>query len=282
MSEDVEMVVTCAPEGCPVEAQPSELEQVVLNLAVNAGDSMRRGGRLTIDVRSVASAAVAHENMSTHPGPLAMLTVSDTGSGIDPETVPHIFEPFFTTKPVGEGTGLGLATVYGIVTQCGGSVMVSSRVGEGSSFKVCLPRFSGHETGKESVESAPENHDGSETILLVDDSAPLRKMLSVALSRSGYCVLEASDGVQACEISKSHPGPIDLLITDIVMPRMGGTELAKTIVQDRADIALVFTTGYAADNYAIPNEPLRRIATIQKPYRIDELLRVVRNILDKE
>jgi len=282
LSEDVEMVVTCAPEGCPVEAQPSELEQVVLNLAVNAGDSMRRGGRLTIDVRSVASAAVAHENMSTHPGPLAMLTVSDTGSGIDPETVPHIFEPFFTTKPVGEGTGLGLATVYGIVTQCGGSVMVSSRVGEGSSFKVCLPRFSGHETGKESVESAPENHDGSETILLVDDSAPLRKMLSVALSRSGYCVLEASDGVQACEISKSHPGPIDLLITDIVMPRMGGTELAKTIVQDRADIALVFTTGYAADNYAIPNEPLRRIATIQKPYRIDELLRVVRNILDKE
>jgi signal transduction histidine kinase/ActR/RegA family two-component response regulator len=281
LPEDIELVIHCSREACPVEADPSQLKQILMNLVVNAGDAMPKGGNLTIDVRTVTLDDEVQQDASLKRGPWEMLTVSDTGSGMDADTVAHIFEPFFTTKPVGEGTGLGLSTLYGIVHQCGGTVLVSSKPGAGSTFRVYLPSSLEDVVTKAAVGSTLQRLSGNETVLLVDDSAPLRKLMLELLSRQGYSVLEAADGILALEVSKNYPGIIHLLITDMVMPRMGGTELAKRIVQDRPGIALIFVTGYAADTCAMPHYPAGRTAIIEKPYKAATLLHSVRRMLDE-
>jgi len=281
LKEDIEIVVHCGQEACPVKADPSQLKQILINLAVNAGDAMARGGSLTIDVRTVELAEEVREYASMKTGACVLLTVSDTGSGMDAETLAHIFEPFFTTKPVGEGTGLGLSTVYGIVKHAGGAVLASSRPGAGSMFRVYLPRSSDDVAKPAVFERDPKRLTGTETLLLVDDSAPLRKMTREILSRKGYSVMEAADGIQAWELSKSYDGKIHLLITDIVMPRMGGTQLAEHIMQERPDIAVIFLSGYAADKYPLPDHAPGRIATLEKPCSIDAFLRAVRGKLDE-
>jgi len=282
LPEHIDMTVSCSLGSCTVEAQLTQIEQIVLNLVINARDAMPMGGALRIDLRNEEPTDAVHHDMPSEPGAWMMLTVSDSGTGMDAETIEHIFEPFFTTKPVGEGTGLGLTTIYAIVKQCGGAILVSSQPGLGSIFKISLPRSSEPVMAKRSVNFATDVSAGSETILLVDDSGPLRKLMHSSLTQKGYSVLEAADGVEALQISKNCDGPIDLLITDIVMPRMGGTELAEKIMQDRPDTAVVFTTGYADDMYDIPLRGSERITTIQKPFRIDMLLRTVRAVLSEE
>lgn len=281
LTEDIEMVVYFPQERCPVMADPSQLKQVPINLAVNAGDAMTKGGTFTIDVRTVEIVEGDQQHASMKPVTCEMLTVSDTGSGIDAETLAHTFEPLFTTKPVGEGTGLGLATVYGIARQSGGDVSVSSRPREGSTFKVYLPRSSDAIASKVVVERNLQRLAGTETVLLVDDSAPLRKMIMEVLSRKGYSVMEAVDGIQAWELSKNYTGVIHLLITDVVMPRMGGTQLAEHIMQERPDIAVIFLSGHAADKYPMPKHARGRITAIEKPCAVYMLLQGVRRVLDE-
>jgi len=281
LREDIEMTVRCAPDACPVEADRSQLKQVLINLVVNAGDAMPRGGTLKIDVRAAELTDQEQQNLFIKPGACEMLTVTDTGSGMDAMTVAHIFEPFFTTKPVGEGTGLGLSTLYGIVKQCGGAVSVSSTPGVGSIFKVYLPRSSNRSNREGELDRRPQRLVGTETVLVVDDSAPLRELLRGILSRKGYTVLEAADGLLAWELSRNYPGIIDLLITDMVMPHMGGTELAEHIIHDRPNIALIFVTGYFSEKPLMPDYALGRIAIVEKPYKPDALLQTVRRILDE-
>ena len=281
LPSDIEIVIHTAHEACPVDADPSQLKQVLINLVVNAGDAMPHGGSLAIDVRTVELADGVQQDASIKPGPYDLLTVSDTGSGMDAATVAHIFEPFFTTKPVGQGTGLGLATIYGIVHQCGGTVLVSSKPGAGSTFEVYLPRASDGVVEKGNDGHSLHKLTGTETILLVDDSAPLRKMMLGVLSQKGYSVLEAADGVTALELSRNYAGTIHLLITDIVMPRMGGVELAEHVVRERPEIGVIFVTGYATDKYVLPLQSRERITTIQKPYGTDALLHIVRGMLDE-
>ncbi len=277
LSEDIEIAVRCSPEICPVKADPTQLQQVLLNLAVNAGHAMPRGGSLTIDVRTVE--LEKQQSTSLARGQYEILTVSDTGSGMAPEIISHIFEPFFTTKPLGEGTGLGLATVYGIVKQSGGEILVTSKPGTGTIFKVYLPRSSEDMTVDEPVHRSVQRLTGSETILLVEDSAPLRELTREVLSLKGYSIIEAADGVLALELSRNYVGTIHLLITDIVMPRMRGTDLAERVVQERPDIAVVILSGYTAGavpRYTRPD----RITNLEKPCTSDTLLRTVRQVLD--
>jgi len=281
LPSDIEFLIHTTKEVCSVEADPSQLKQILINLVVNAGDAMRHGGNLTIDVGTAAVTDELQQDASLKPGQFNLLTVSDTGSGMDAETVAHIFEPFFTTKPVGAGTGLGLATIYGIAHQCGGTVLVSSSPCGGSTFRVYLPRSSKDVLEKSTTDRGIHRLAGTETILLVDDSAPLRNMMLGVLSQKGYSVLDAADGVTALEISRNYAGTIDLLITDIVMPRMGGVKLAEHIVQERPDIGLIFVTGYATDKYVIPQQRAGRTTTLEKPYGTDALLRIVRGMLDE-
>ena len=281
LPSDIEILIHTTEEVCSVEADPSQLKQILINLVVNAGDAMRHGGNLTIDVGTTTVTDELQQDASLKPGQFNLLTVSDTGSGMDAETVAHIFEPFFTTKPVGAGTGLGLATIYGIAHQCGGTVLVSSSPGGGSTFRVYLPRSSKDVLEKSTTDRGIHRLAGTETILLVDDSAPLRNMMLGVLSQKGYSVLDAADGVTALEISRNYAGTIDLLITDIVMPRMGGVKLAEHIVQERPDIGLIFVTGYATDKYVIPQQRAGRTTTLEKPYGTDALLRIVRGMLDE-
>jgi nitrogen-specific signal transduction histidine kinase/ActR/RegA family two-component response regulator len=278
---DVQVEVQCSHQPCPVKVDPGRLQQVVLNLATNARDAMPGGGKLTIEVRSVELDEYYVQN---HPaitaGCYQMLAVSDSGSGMSPEIQAHMFEPFFTTKPIGKGTGLGLSTIYGIVKQGGGDIWVYSEAGVGSVFKVYLP------CSREAVESAqplrsrPPLLGGQETILLVEDSEPLRELAREMLARVGYVVLEAADGVEAIHVSDSHPGEIHLLMTDVVMPRMRGPELAKRILQLRPHTAIVFLSG-DTEEAASQMEDASRITLIEKPYTADTLLQTVRQLLDE-
>jgi two-component system, cell cycle sensor histidine kinase and response regulator CckA len=281
MREDIELEVHYSAEICPVKVDLSQMQQLVLNLAANARDAMPSGGNVTIDVQSVElDETYTHQHPSMAPGRYEMLVVSDSGVGMDRETVAHIFEPFFTTKALGKGTGLGLATVSGIVKQNGGDIRVDSEPGIGSIFRVYLPRSAEAVERTERVRQSPQKLSGNETILLVEDSAPLRKLTRELLSREGYVILEAVDGVDALKVSEQHPGRISLLITDIVMPRMRGTELAIHITAQRPDIAIVYLSGYIEDAVARLSDS-RRIAILEKPYTSDTLLRTVRQSLDE-
>jgi PAS domain S-box-containing protein len=279
LGEDIELEVHLAEEECLVKVDPGQLQQVFLNLAANARDAMPNGGQLTIEVRTVElDEAYTKQHPSIKPGRYEMLAVSDTGTGIDAETAAHLFEPFFTTKDIGKGTGLGLATVYGIVKQSGGDVWVYSEPGVGSIFKVYLPRST------EQVEAAPRvqqkegDLNGTETILLVEDSTGLRQLTREILSKAGYAVLDAADGIEALELAKSYTGQIHLLITDIVMPRMRGTELATKFVGQRPDVGVVFLSGYSEEAMSrIPG--VSRIAILEKPYTTESLLRTIRQSL---
>jgi PAS domain S-box-containing protein len=281
MREDIELDVHYSAELCPVKVDLGQMQQLLLNLAANARDAMPNGGNVTIEVRTVeCDERYAQQHTLSAPGRYAMLVVSDSGVGMDRETVAHIFEPFFTTKSLGKGTGLGLATVSGIVKQNGGEIRVDSQLGVGSIFRVYLPHSAEAVELKKSVRQSPEKLSGDETILLVEDSAPLRQLTRELLSREGYVILEAADGVEALEVSEKHKGRIHLLITDIVMPRMRGTELAARIATQRPDIAIVFLSGYADEAVGRLDGP-RRIAILEKPYTSDTLLRTVRQRIDE-
>jgi len=262
-----------------VTTDPGQIEQVLLNLAVNARDAMPQGGRLTIHARNVdldETDKKKHDPVT--PGRYVLLAVEDTGCGMDPKTQARIFDPFFTTKEVGKGTGLGLATVYSIVKQSRGYIWVYSEVGQGTIFKVYLPRADRAIRPHKQKEEELTALEGSETILLAEDSESLREMAREYLESIGYTVLDANSGTQALERAKNFEGRIDLLLTDIVMPEMGGPELADQIVSLRPEIKVIFTSGYTGDLIA-GHAPLDPVTFIQKPYRPKALARKIREVL---
>ena len=277
---DIRLQTSMAPHLSPVKADPSQMEQVLVNLVVNARDAMPNGGTVTIETADVeldASYASSHDGV--RPGSYVMLAVTDSGIGMDASTRARAFDPFFTTKPPGKGTGLGLSTVYGIVKQSGGSVEVYSEPARGTSVKVYLPRSDERADRHSPARGVPGTPNVHATILLVDDDPHVAAASRRGLERAGYVVLSASNGREALEVAERHRGRIDLLVTDLVMPEMGGRELARRLVEVRPDIHLLFTSGYTAEamNQQAILEP--GDAFLGKPYSPDGLLRRVHEIL---
>jgi two-component system, cell cycle sensor histidine kinase and response regulator CckA len=276
IGEDIELKISPRSELGRIKADPGQMGQVIMNLAVNARDAMPQGGTLAIETDEVeVDEAYARHRPPLVPGSYVMLTVSDTGIGMDAETQAHIFEPFFTTKEVGKGTGLGLATVYGVVQQSGGYIWVESEKGKGTTFRVYLPRQSG---GFDELPAEPiweESPAASGTVLVAEDEKDVREIVRDFLCLSGYTVLEAPDGAHALEIARHHEGPIHLLISDVVMPHMSGHELAARIGELRPETRMIYMTGYA-ERLPPPNtESIEGTVTLTKPVTRAALIRAV-------
>jgi len=281
IGEDIALVTVLAPTLGHVKADPGQIEQIIMNLAVNARDAMPHGGRLTLETANVDLDAVyARKHVEARPGPHIMLALSDTGIGMDPKTRARIFEPFFTTKGPRKGTGLGLAMVYGIVKQSGGNIWVYSEPGQGTAFKIYLPRI------EEPIESAQGRSAlapplrGIETVLLVEDEDAVRDLARDILQARGYTVLEARHGAEALRISEQHPGPIHLMLTDVVMPEMTGRVLADRLAALRPETKILYMSGYT-DNAVVHHGVLDPgTVFLQKPFTGAVLARKVREILD--
>ena len=280
LSEDIELIAELDPTVSRVKVDPGQLDQVLINLVVNAKEAMPRGGRLTIETRNATVDEATAQRHALFPGRYVVLAVGDSGTGIAADTLPYIFEPFFTTKETGKGTGLGLATVYGIVKQSGGWIWVTSDVGHGTTFTIFLPAVDGPST----LPVAPitgENPRGVETVLVVEDEDSVRNLTCHVLRTQGYNVIEASNGTAALVACEQHLQPIPLLVTDVVMPRMGGPELAGRLKQLHPDIKVLYTSGYA-DAALVEHELLASTTwLLQKPFSPGELTRKVREVLDQ-
>ncbi len=278
IGEDIELDTNLTQPLERIKADPGQVEQVIMNLAVNARDAMPDGGKLTIQTAGVQWHPPSHIKME--PGRYVLLTVSDTGMGMDDQTQARIFEPFFTTKEAGKGTGLGLATVYGIVTQSGGTIQVDSQPGNGTTFKVYLPHV---EVWREESDSntAPDSvENGSETVLLVEDETGVRSLARDILQRNGYNVLEAQNGKEALQIVQQHTAPIDLLLTDVIMPHMNGYDLARQLSNLRPAAKVVYISGYA--NKALNRNGGEEAGEnfLQKPFTPNVLAHKIRSTLD--
>ncbi|HWP85069.1 MAG TPA: response regulator [Terriglobia bacterium] len=281
LGEDIEIVLSLEPALGKVKADPAQIDQILMNLAVNARDAMPHGGKLTLATANTElDQGYASQHAGVQPGPYVMLAVSDTGIGMDKETQAHIFEPFFTTKEPGKGTGLGLAMVYGIVKQSGGNIWVYSEVGRGTTFKIYLPRLDAAVPAAAEETLPPAVLTGSETILVAEDEAMLRELARELLAGAGYTVLEAANGEQAIEVCQGHSGPVHLLMTDAVMPRMSGLELARRIRALRPGVTVLYVSGYADE--AILRDGLMEpgAAFLQKPFSREALLRKLRETLE--
>lgn len=282
IGEDIDLVTRPDPALGRVKADPGAIEQIILNLAVNARDAMPEGGKLIIETANVElDESYARLHVTVQPGPYVMLAVSDNGMGMSPETQAHIFEPFFTTKGEGKGTGLGLSTIYGIVKQSGGNVWVYSELGRGSAFKIYLPLVEEALTPVEASTSEDASRQGSETILLVEDDEGIRKLVSGILLEQGYTVLVTRNGLEALKISEQHDDPIHLMLTDVVMPQMTVRELTERLAQMRPETRVLYVSGYTDDaivHHGVLGEGMN---FMQKPFTVDALLRKVREVLDK-
>jgi PAS domain S-box-containing protein len=282
IGEDITLATKLSPDLRQVKADPGQIEQVLMNLAVNARDAMPKGGCLTIET---ANAELDESYARTHPdakpGHYAVLAVSDTGCGMDKETMARIFEPFFTTKGPSKGTGLGLATVYGIVKQSGGYIHVYSEPGHGTTFKVYLPLTGEEASAVESKPSAPAPT-GKETVLLVEDEDGVRALLRSTLEEHGYAVLEAAHGKEALAVAQSFARPIDLLLTDVVMPEMGGRVLAERFAVLYPQAKAIFMSGYTDDMVVRQGVLEAEVEFIQKPYTMSALLWKIREVLDQD
>jgi signal transduction histidine kinase len=283
IGEDVALVTRLDPALGSVEADPGQLEQVLMNLSVNARDAMPEGGTLTFET---ANAVLDADFAAVHPGALpgayVVLTVTDSGTGMTDEVRGHAFEPFFTTKDKGKGTGLGLATAYGIVKQSGGYIMVESEAGRGTTFRIYLPRVEGTAVGPKRTTSSSLAPSGTETILLVEDEAGVRRLSLTVLETQGYVVLEAPSGDVALQVARSETGPIHLVVTDVVMPGMNGRELWDRLKVLRPDSRVLFMSGYTDDAIARHGVLEPGIAFLQKPFTPFSLAQKVREVLDAE
>jgi two-component system cell cycle sensor histidine kinase/response regulator CckA len=281
IGEDVRVVQRLDPKIGSVKADPAQLEQVILNLALNARDAMPRGGTLCFETCNIhVDPALARQHPGLIPGSYVRLQVADTGHGIAPDVMPRIFEPFFTTKEIGKGSGLGLSTVYGVVKQSGGCVTVSSEPSKGAAFGIYLPRASELPQRRIPAQPATASSTGTETILLVEDEAVVRDLVCEILRESGYVVLSANSGADAMEITAEHVKPIDLLITDVVMPEMSGPELANTLRRARGEMRVLYMSGYTDDAVLVRQGLPENSAFIRKPYTPQQFLQKVRESLD--
>jgi len=282
IEEDVKMVLVLRPEPARVRADRGQVEQIVLNLAVNARDAMPGGGTLTIETANVEldeHYATAH--FSVKPGPYVVLTVTDTGVGMTPLVQARLFEPYFTTKEPGKGTGLGLATIHGIVTRSGGSVQVYSEVGKGTSFKVYFPRAEAVDMVVETAAQVSRPHAGGQTVLLVEDSEGLRELARRLLERQGYTVLAAGNAEEALQLFNEN-ATIDVLLTDVVMPGASGPELTRQLVERRPELRVIYMSGYTEEAIVHHGVPNSGVAFLHKPFTSDTLGRKIREVLDRQ
>ena len=282
IGEDIVMTTSLAPDLGWMRADLGQIEQVIMNLVINARDAMPQGGKLVLETANVALDQVhARKHLEVRPGEYVMLAVSDTGEGMSPEVQSRIFEPFFTTKEKGKGTGLGLSTVYGIVTQSGGGLGVYSEQGIGTTFKIYLPRVYQEPQVEKQTRDTPGVHRGAETILLVEDEESVRGLVRRVLQRQGYRVLEAERPSEAFHFCQQFKGQISLLITDVVMPEVGGRELAKQLLLECPHLKVLYMSGYTGDAIARHGILDTGEILLQKPFTPDALARKVREVLDE-
>jgi CheY-like chemotaxis protein len=280
LGEDLDLIPLLDPHLGAVKADPGQMEQVIMNLAVNARDAMARGGLLTIETENVSlDEAYVQDHVEVIPGPYVMLAVSDTGAGMDAATQAQIFEPFFTTKEPGKGTGLGLATVYGIIKQSGGHIWVYSEPGQGTSFKIYLPRVAEAALPLMAAAAPAASLQGRETILVVEDEKELREVICQALRTYGYTVLEARHGSEALLICARHQGQIHLVLTDVVMPKMNGGQLVERLAPLRK-MKVLFMSGYTEDTASLQGLLAAGVPFLEKPFKIITLVQKVREVLD--
>jgi signal transduction histidine kinase len=284
IGEDIELVTIPAAPFDAVEADPGRLEQVLMNLVVNARDAMPDGGKLTIETGSVQlSESFSAKQLGLPPGPYLVVSVTDTGVGMSEETQSHLFEPFFTTKNPGRGTGLGLATAYGIIRQSGGAIRIVSQLGRGTSARIYLPTAKTKApAGAESADAQAGPVTGVEAILVVEDEARVRKLIVDVLTARGYRVLEATRGEEALRTSRRHQGAIDLAVVDVVMPEISGPDLVRQLTQQRPDIRVLYISGYTDEAIVHHGIPESGTEFLQKPFLPDGLARKVREVLDKK
>jgi two-component system, cell cycle sensor histidine kinase and response regulator CckA len=281
IGEDIDLFIGLMPDLGKVKADPGQLEQVLMNISVNARDAMPKGGKLTIETHNVdVDEGYASRHLSIRPGRYVMLAVSDTGCGMDAQTKERIFEPFFTTKEVGKGTGLGLSTVYGIVRQSGGNIWVYSEPGRGTTFKIYLPCVDSPaaEFKVSTVETQAQL--GTETVLLVEDEEMVREMTKEILQESGYRVIEAKHGQEALLVAEQHHGPIHLMLSDVVMPQMSGRELAEQLTPIRREMKVLYMSGYTDDAIVHHGVLDEGMAFIEKPFTPNALARKLREVLN--
>jgi len=282
IGEDIELVTTPGAGIGRIRADPGQIEQVLMNLVVNARDAMPKGGRLIFETANVAlDDTYARAHPEVRPGPFVMLAVSDTGVGMDAQTQAHIFEPFFTTKEAGKGTGLGLATVFGIVQQSGGSISVASRLGVGTTIEIYFPRVEDDLPRPPLPTPGAPLPRGTETVLLVEDADPLREMIREILEGAGYTVLECSDPEEALREVSTLNAQVRLMLTDVVMPRLSGPELARSVQIARPEIKVLFMSGYTDEAMGLHGVLAAGTRFIQKPFTADALIRKVREALDE-
>jgi nitrogen-specific signal transduction histidine kinase len=282
IGDDIRLSAALDPRIGRIMVDPGQLGQVLMNLAVNARDAMPTGGRLTIETRNVVLDGASIEGREVRPGRYVMIAVSDTGTGMSAEVKSRVFEPFFTTKETGKGTGLGLATVYGNIKQSGGHVEVYSEVGIGTTFKIYLPTIDEEETSATTMADSAGTRGGSETILLVEDQADVRKLALIALQMHGYTVIEAADGADVFhQIELDHPH-LDILVADVVMPGMSGRQVAENLRLQYPGIKVLYTSGYTDDAVVRHGILQADVAFLRKPYTPFSLARKVREVLDQE
>jgi CheY-like chemotaxis protein len=282
LGEDIELVTILDENLGRVKTDTGQIEQVIMNLAVNARDAMPEGGKLTIETANVdLDGAYARSHVAVKPGPYVMFAVSDTGVGMSPEVKERVFEPFFTTKDKGKGTGLGLSTVYGIVKQSGGNIWVYSEPGKGTTLKIYLPRVdepleeSKGEVKKEGLQQ------GSETILIVEDNEDVRKLAARVLEKQEYTVLVASQGSEALPLCGEYKKPIHMVLCDVVMPGIGGRELTDHLVSLHPEMKVLYMSGYTENAIVHHGILIEGINYIQKPFTVEGLVRKVREVLDR-
>jgi len=281
IGEDIELITVLEKNLWHTKVDPRQIDQVIINLAVNAKDAMPNGGRFTIETTNVyIDKSYNDDHAGILPGLYVMLSVSDTGTGISPEIKDHIFEPFFTTKERGKGTGLGLSTIYGIINQCGGSIQIYSEPYQGATFKIYLPRAAEALDELKKETKLVQFPRGNETILVVEDDPAAKRLTVEILNMQGYLVLEASDGNEALKMAKSYEANIQLVLTDVVMPQMSGKEMVDRLRMLRPDIKVLFMSGYTNDAIVHHGVLDQGLFYIQKPFTVDGLSKKIREVLD--
>jgi len=281
LGEDIRLVTSLASVPGHVWADPNQFEHVIMNLAINARDAMPRGGTLTVATENVElDGSFPQTHPGTRPGSYVLLAVDDTGVGMNADALAHCFEPFFTTKPKGHGTGLGLATVYGIVKQSDGEIYIASEPGQGTKVRVYLPRVQARSMAMVPAPPPVVLHCGAETVLLAEDELGVRKLVREVLEQAGHTVLEAASGPAALQTAKGYAGAIQLLLTDVVMPEMSGPELASKLTTARPDLKVLYMSGYTEETMVQHGMLSGEITLLQKPFSKDDLLRRVRDAMD--